>query len=296
MPLRISGGQCAHDLERAALLIRSLDRFWEGDRPLPLVVCVRGDESDEVNEGLEGHPGVEIEIVDELSFVPELAGFESLDGWSKQMLLKLACSRAAGFDFYLTLDADVACVRPISEAVLLPGGRAVTEWETKADHAEWWRESSALLRCPLDFATPGLGVTPNLLSSRLARDVLDELERVSGTSAAAFLLGHAVKGLAQHRPGDGRRWTEYSLYSLHAEAGGHLSRFHLTPSEQADRNVALHVEFDLWTADRGTFVDWNPVELLAGSRRGFFLVCQSNIGEDVAPFAEVEAKLRPLID
>ena len=227
--------------------------------------------------------------------MPELADYEALDGWSKQMLLKLAYGRVARPGFYLTLDADVVCVRPISESILLPGGRAVTEWEPKANHPDWWRESASLLGCPVDLATPGLGVTPNILSRELARGVLDELERLWGESAAAVLLRRAAESLAKRRSGEGRRWTEYSLYSLHGQTGGGLSRLHLTLAEQDASDFGLHVEFDLWTADRETFVRWSPAERLAESRRGFFLVCQSNLGHDVAPLAEVEAKLAPLI-
>jgi hypothetical protein len=295
LPLRISGGQCTHDLERSSLLIRSLGRFWEGELPFPLVVCVRRDERRAIAEGLARHPRVAVELVDEVSLVPELIDYEPFDGWTKQMLLKLAYGRVARSDYYVTLDADVVCVRPISESVLLPGDRAVTEWEPKADHAEWWRESAALLRCPVDFAAQGLGVTPNLFSSELARGVLDELERLWGESAAALLLRRAAEGLAKRRGGEGRRWSEYSLYGLHGETGGGLSRFHLMPAEQEAADVRLHVEFDLWKADREAFLRWSPAERLAESRRGFFLVCQSNIGQEIAPLAEVEAKLAPLI-
>ena len=211
------------------------------------------------------------------------------------MLLKLAYARIARFDFYLTLDADVVCVRPFSERMLLPGRRAVTEWEPKADHPYWWRESAELLGCSVDFAAPGLGVTPNVLASELARGVLDQLEQLWGQSAAVVLLNRAAAARRGRRGGEDRRWTEYTLYCLHGEACGRLAELHLTPAELAARAAALHVEFDLWAADREAFLRWSPIERLAESSRGFFLVCQSNIGQDVAPLAEVEAKLRPLI-
>jgi len=86
MPLRITGGQCAHDLERSGLLIRSLGRFWEGELPFPLVVCVRTDELRAITRGLARHPRVAVEFVVELNLVPELVDFEPFDGWSKQML------------------------------------------------------------------------------------------------------------------------------------------------------------------------------------------------------------------
>jgi hypothetical protein len=55
------------------------------------------------------------------------------------------------------------------------------------------------------------------------------------------------------------------------------------------------VGFDLWTADAETFAAWKPARMLAESGRGFFLVCQSNLGVTVAPIEEIERKLLPLL-
>lgn len=97
---------------------------------------MRADERNSVARGLARHPRVDVELLDETSFVPELGQFEPVGRWSKQMLLKLAFARVARSDFYVTLDADVVCVRSISERMLLPDDRALTEWEAEANHPQ----------------------------------------------------------------------------------------------------------------------------------------------------------------
>ena len=285
LPLRISGEKCMDDLRRSSLLLRSLEKHWQGERPLELVVCVREDERSAVEAGIKGYRNLDLRVILEGDLVPELLESEGASGWYRQMLLKLAFSKAAESDLYLTLDADVVCVRPISDEILVRGGRAVTQWESKHDHPGWWRDSSRLLLCDLHIETPGSDAERPLDGDRSGRAGGDRAD-----------LGRELRA----RPPPLQRSEGLHVDGVQAvlpvrracrPAAGVL----LLDPEQQTADLSLHVGFNLWTADGETFARWDPASELTESGRGFFLVCQSNIGAVAAPFDEIERKLLPLL-
>ena len=126
--------------------------------------------------------------------------------WQRQQIIKLNAPALTSSPFVLTLDPDVIAVKPIRRELLLPGGRALLEPESRSVHSGWWRDSSDLLEVDPGMEQPGINVTPALLSV-------------------------AVLGRGASAAGGGRRppwmeilltsycdWTEYTLYLLAAGA------------------------------------------------------------------------------
>lgn len=64
-------------------------------------------------------------VIPESSLVPEFKIFPKTRGWFKQQLIKMAIAEKIETDFYLTLDADVICVKPVIFSDLVKDGLAV---------------------------------------------------------------------------------------------------------------------------------------------------------------------------
>ena len=64
LPLKISGDWSEFDLQRAAMLVFSLDRFWTSSKPLKLHVIARTEDVSIVQSALSAQ-NVAIDVVDE---------------------------------------------------------------------------------------------------------------------------------------------------------------------------------------------------------------------------------------
>ena len=290
-PLKTTGDKDRYNLQHARFLLQSLDRFWEDPDPFPLTVAVPPGELGTVRESLTSLPRVALTIVSETDIVPAMSA-QTVSGWYKQMVLKLAFATHASHPFYMTFDADMMCVRPISSRRLLPGGRALTQWEPKRWHPDWWRAAKLFLRIDKPTADVGLSVTPNILSTELTRECLALLARRSDRPPIEFLLANC----------DSSRliWTEYSLYSEAAEELGLLDTYHLPWNDArrigrpatmvAGEIEVLHAECSLW--DRAAFATWHPAERLRETARGYFLIFQSSLG---IPAEELQARTAAIL-
>jgi hypothetical protein len=288
LPIKISGKKCQHNLIRVSWLLKSLTTYWKGNEPLKLHVCVRDDEYLTIKDAITQYNNsvIEINFISENTIVPELKKFPKVNGWFKQMLLKLAFSKVAPTDFYLTIDADVVAVRPISPQNLILNGRAVTHWLPKKMFVDWWETGADFLQCSINWNTSGIGVTPIILSKFLASDTLERIEEVQSENYAQFLLSHSDFNKSV--------WAEYSLYTLWGEAKDVLSQYHIVESNPQNKELDLQVDFNLWVFDN--FRDWQPQKSLAASNKGFFLVCQSNIDVELIPLERLQEELLPIIN
>ncbi len=68
-----------------------------------------------------------------------LKSIQKCGGWRKQQLLKIAIANLVENEFYLTLDADVICLKPLDESKLIINGKALLQYEQRAQHPKWWK-------------------------------------------------------------------------------------------------------------------------------------------------------------
>jgi Family of unknown function (DUF6492) len=210
----------ARDSERAQALFRTLERFFE---PLgTLWVVVPDAEREQVRSPFG-------EVLADSEVVPELRGSPPAPhGWHLQQLIKLAVAERVATPFYLTLDADVLCVRPTRYDDLVRDGRALAQ-VTKPHHPEWNDDAERVLA--LRRSGRQYGVTPAVLS----RDGVLALQRHLGGDWRVRLLRELP-------------WTEYALYHTFLEATGQWTRHHVSGGDRCiyGNNVWLGSQWPGW--------------------------------------------------
>ncbi len=289
LPLKISGERERHSLALAKTLLLSLSHFHRDSRDLQVTIVCPEAELAAVKAALARRKGVVLSFVAEEELVPEFGSHPTVNGWFKQMIVKLAFSKIATRPFYMTLDADVICVRPYSQETFIEAGRAITEWERMSLHPEWWSGSATLLGLPTHQSDSrwGFSVTPNILAKPLAAHALRAVARACRKSAATALIEHS--DFARFA------WSEYALYMLAAERSRKLDRYHLTQTEMRDtrRSRLQDPGASLWHLGMKSFEAWNPAKWVEETTRGHFVLCQSNLGSD--PEA-IWSKVSPLFE
>jgi hypothetical protein len=252
----------AGDLPRAQILFRTLDEFFA-----PLRTChVVAPDSDlaAVRRGL---PADRYELAAESDVIPEIGWFRGtarlraklhlvgppIHGWFVQQLVKLAIADRVATPFYLTLDADVLCLRPTGYGDLVRDGRALVQ-TAPPNHPEWNDDAERVLslpRSPRQYA-----VTPAVLSRDVVAALRGHLERRVDERlrrAAARLpqgLPHEIAAswrsfLLRNLP-----WTEYAVYFTFAEQTGLFDRHHVLAGENALYGNCVWIE--------GQFDEWEP--------------------------------------
>jgi hypothetical protein len=209
----------SRDLERAQILLRTLERFFEPLARLWVVVPDCDRASIRLPFG---------EVVTDSEIVPELDDAEAPHGWYVQQLVKLAIADRIETPFYLTLDGDVICVRPTRYDDLVVGGRALAQI-TKPHHPEWNDDAERILALPRSPRQHG--VTPAVL----ARDGVRALQRHLGADWRARLLRELP-------------WTEYALYHTFLEGVGRWDDLHVSGGDRCiyGNNVWLESQWRGW--------------------------------------------------
>lgn len=251
------------DTERAKILLLTLCRFFpDMDR---LAVFSPPGEVAKIQSSLHGlHPN--ISFSSELKIAPEIS-LSGKSGWFKQQLVKLAFAEHSPSPFYLTLDADVLCVRPTTESDLVREGRAVAQLRTfRAHHARWYPRAKRILE--LEPSGRAHGVTPAVLSKNGVRALATFLETKTET--------HWRLHLAKNFP-----WTEYALYHTFLEGMKIWNDHHY--EGEIYGNCA-------WTTGPG-WKSWQPEKSFLGSGPPFSVV-QSKLK---IPPAEISAKIAPFL-
>jgi hypothetical protein len=214
LPLALRNLKRRGDLERAGLLIESLARHWRDSKPFQLLIVSPRPDVQLLRTNLPRFANIDVSIRSESDFFPISSGFYLLTGWYRQQIVKLHVPAQLGFDGYLTLDSDVACVGDFDARTFLDNGRALSRWEPKGHHA-WWQNAAELVGVPYDAKAHGLSVTPNILHGKLAAQTLEHFR--FGPFDASTALGAQVIRKIGSIP-----WTEYSLYTSVAELEGNL--------------------------------------------------------------------------
>ena len=275
LPLKVDGSYGLNDLHRTDVLMTSLSAFFEPKLLSTFLVVSPAQEVSAVNEYLSQWRSLPIEVMAEEDLVPELGRYPKLRGWRKQQLVKLAASRVLASDYCLTFDADVFSTCPTSRSDLLPGGKALLQYESRSLHPHWWTSSACLLGVGQSVGDPrrGMAITPAIL----AREVLTSLTRALSTQrhswAEKLCRLHLPWSPSNWTPARFRRakWTEYSLYYLHAAAIGAIDDFHIEGGTDQLPQVLLGHEAH-------PFEEWEPAYTFSSENPALFCLVGSKSG------------------
>lgn len=269
----------ARDAERAKILFDSLRLF----RDLGTCwVIVRDRELAELRVKI---PEKRFLLIPESTLIPELGiyrilwrlrGKGNISGWYVQQLLKMAMAEKVQTDFYLTLDADVICMKPVSYDDLVKKGRAISRRTAKDGHANWYQWAERVLGLPRSPFQHG--VTPALLS----REAMIRLQKYLATRTSLPVRSGWKRGVDDALMGKlmpswrsylirNLPWTEYSLYGTFLDASGLYDRYHWDGGPDAIYSNSV------WYPE--TFEAWAPHEIF-NRMNSYFCVIQSTTGID----------------
>jgi len=273
----------------------SLSTFFEPNTLSTFLVVTPGNEVAAVSDYLSCWPNLPIEVMAEEKLLPELVRFPALRGWRKQQLVKLASSRVLSSAFCLTFDADVFSTRPTSRSDLLPEGRALMQYESRSLHPRWWTSSARLLSLKSSVGDPerGMSITPAILSKSILDSLTDTLSTSRYSWAEVLCRLHRPTHPSNWTPARFMRskWTEYSLYYLHAAAMGALEEYHIEGGTETTPQVLLGHEahpFESWQP-AFTFGPDNPALFcLVGSKSGLTPVEIWDVIDEFIPQRRVE--------
>lgn len=291
LPLKASGSYDVNDLKRAHILFTSLQTFAEPGLISELFVIVPAAEVELVTKEYATWHSLNIKVMAEDDLLPEFKKYPKMRGWRKQQLLKIAIANLVENEFYLTLDADVICLKPLDESKLIIDGKALLQYEQRAQHPKWWKSSARILKMNPDVGPKELGmtVTPALMSRTLSKKLMLELSpHKAGENWVDALC-------SLHDPANPRnwsigrflklKWTEYSLYYLCAMKLGLLEQFHLIAgTAQTPALLLIH--------DSHPYESWNIAGSFDLANPGLFCVVGS---KSRIPPKEVWAKVAAFI-
>ncbi len=295
LPLKASGSYDVNDLKRAHILFTSLQTFVAAGTISEIFVLVPAAEVELVQREYSCWQGLNIKVMAEDDLLPEFKKYPKMRGWRKQQLLKIAIANLVENEFYLTLDADVICLKPLDESKLIIEGKALLQYEQRSQHPKWWKSSARILNMDPNVGPKELGmtVTPALLSRTLSKKLMAEL---SPKTSSAKIAQNWVDALCSlHDPANpknwwiGRflklKWTEYSLYYLCAMKLGLLDQFHvIAGTAQTPALLLIH--------DSHPYESWNIAGSFDLANPGLFCVVGS---KSRIPPKEVWAKVGPFI-
>ena len=291
LPLKASGSYDVNDLKRAHILFTSLQTFVAEGTISEIFVLVPAAEVDLVQQEYACWQSLNIKVMAEDDLLPEFKKYPKMRGWRKQQLLKIAIANLVENEFYLTLDADVICLKPLDESKLIIDGKALLQNEQRAQHPKWWKSSARILNMSPDVGPKELGmtVTPALMSRTLSQKLMQELS----PNKAGENWVDALCSL--HDPANpknwwiGRflklKWTEYSLYYLCAMKLGLLEQYHIIAgTAQTPALLLIH--------DSHPYESWNIAGSFDLANPGLFCVVGSKTR---LPPKEVWLKVAPFI-
>jgi len=276
------------DFQRFTLLARSLERFMTDLGQLWVVVPDRFHA--QLTPLLEPYRRrLPLTVIKEQQWVPEMPQLRHLPGWYKQQLVKLAAAEFLSSDFFLTLDADVVCTRPVSYQQLVIDGRAPCHAIAGCDHPQWYEGSEAVLGLTAKRNNILHNVTPCVLARQGVLELIEHLNRVArerpyargfrGIQQRIFFTLHRL-GRHRARPpwrgwlGASRPWAEYATYFTFLEATGRYEQFHFDSERNACRG-----ERSVWQKQFQIEPRESP-PLFRSEGPPYFVVIQSNSGID----------------
>jgi hypothetical protein len=211
--------------------------------------------------------------------------YVKMSGWQKQQLLKLAMAPLISTEYYMTLDADLICIRRFDASSMRAEGRGICGAETAADYRALYKDSFAehevrVKQERVEWADRILGSprrpeycgifyseTPVMLHTS---SVLDLTKFISESFKSPW-----TEALAANTP-----WTEYPVYFQFLERFNLLSRVHVV----GNRNTMLRLDQSLWQRSscyrdptKYEFSSWASHSSMFEDKHGFFIAVQSSL-------------------
>jgi Family of unknown function (DUF6492) len=186
------------------LLLPSLERFL--DAQARLIVVAPDGQLATVRELFSRLTRHSVVCLADSAVVPDVPA--DVKGWRRQQMIKLMAAKLVDTPHYITMDADVFLLRPVTPETLVRDGRLVTNLAPASRQAEWWRASADLLGVapPPDDATT-ISVTPAILVTDEVRRLIEAVRSRHGGRPFEAVLGES-------------RFTEYTLYWCHLLSRG----------------------------------------------------------------------------
>ncbi|WP_086933287.1 DUF6492 family protein [Agarilytica rhodophyticola] len=293
LPLCIRGSYDIDDLGRVEILFRSLTAFSAPGLFGTFLVVTPSDEVQIVRQRCEKWSHLGIEVISEEELIPELVNHRELRGWRKQQLVKIAAARRIKEEFFITFDADVICLKPISIDNLIIDGRALLQYEYRSQHPKWWKSSARILKMDADVGNVeyGMTVTPAILAKDLCNKLAEELsDKKYGSWVDKICALHKPKNPSNWTISRflKSKWTEYSLYYLCAMKLQLLDQYHVTAgSADVPQLMLIH--------DSHPFENWDVAKSFSNKCPGLFCVVGSKsrlepevVWDKVKPFIPFE--------
>lgn len=271
------------DYPRFKILLSSMNRFFND-----LGICWVVAPDSDLTELKSAIKDDKFRVISETSLVPELKLYRKVSGWYKQQMVKLAIAEKIETDFYLTLDADVICVKPTSFSDLVKDHRAYC-YKHSLDKSpdkfqKWYRNAERVLK--ISRAQYHHDVTPAILSKAGMLELHKYLSRISNSLSFSCIKRYLLFLIAKIASGffngkelalwrlyllDSLPWTEYSIYYTFLEAFSIFEKFHYVANTRLSGN-------SVWYMD--DYSTWKPEDSFEGIRNFHFSVIQSNTGID----------------
>lgn len=292
LPLKVSGSYGVDDLNRTTILFKSLQKFAEPGLFSEFWVVVPANEVEQVQKALARWQHLPVKVTAEDELLPELKNYPKMRGWRKQQLVKLAIANRMQSRFYMTFDADVICLKPVTEAQLVIDDKALLQYEQRAQHPKWWKSSARLLNMSPDVGDTRIGmtVTPAIMATDLCKAVMNELTPARAGKSWVDAIGELHDPANPRNWWPGRylklKWTEYSLYYLCAHKLGLLDKYHVTAgTPELPQRLLVH--------ESHPYESWDTDYSFSQRCPGLFCVVGS---KTFLPPAEVWQKVGPYID
>ena len=297
------------DFERFSILKQTLDRFCQ-NLLNNIWVIVPDSDLQTIRHRIQE---ANYHVISDSELVPEFNIFPKKGGWFKQQLIKLAIASRIESDFYLTLDADVLCIKSINFSDLIKDGRAVYYQYSreKFEFPEWYDWAYRVLNLAPFSNQSYHNVTPSVLSRDAVLQLQAYLTQCSSLQLKTFrysslslrnkwlLCRTKLAQILLPKNSDLRQqllgwkayllrsvpWTEYSLYYTFCQAQGLLDKYHT----QTDHCI-YSTELSIWYKDQ--YTQWNPESWFSGQQKFFFCVVQSTT--EISP-AEVWQQVKPYL-
>jgi hypothetical protein len=247
------------DHKRFKILLFSLQKCQAQNWLERIYVITPGSQKKIIEKECRDIDFIQINVLEEDELFSEFQKYNYW-GYRKQMLIKLGAIKLIENEFFLTLDSDLICLQKIHLNQLIIDSKALLTYQNKNVHIDWWESSAEILSVSLDVHSPGMSVTPAILSKTICGYVIEEIESKFQQSWISVLMEIE------------RFWTEYSLYFLCAQKRNCLTHYHLDSLD--DRNTRLiDDEYTVWFAeDIERITKLNQLSLPSG----LFAVLQSS--------------------
>lgn len=204
LPIKITGRN-RNDLERfIQIQLRSLNKFLDISSVYEFLIICKEPEINIIEQVLvKNHSPLPIRLISENSVIKQEV-INKMSGWYLQQIIKLGISTIIKTPLYLILDCDCFLTKYFSYENLFYQDKILIDRENWTVHPEWWLASAEIISdVPVTklASQPVIAVTPQILITEIARELLD-------------YLSHKEKWLRWDEYLSTKNFTEFTLYWL----------------------------------------------------------------------------------